>query len=65
MSQHGVDFQFIPLHITYNFPHFEPIEYDNGVHRFFHAFEPRDPKMTINLDEFPLLTVQQFPLQIL
>ncbi len=34
--------------------------------RFFHAFEPNDPKVTINLDEFPLIlesTVQQSPIQ--
>ncbi len=62
----GVNFQSIPLHITYNFHHFELIDYDNGVLRFFHAFEPNDPKMTINLDEFPLILesiVQQFALQ--
>jgi hypothetical protein len=42
----GVGFQSIPLHIVYNFQHFESIEYDNGVPRFFHAFEPNDPKVT-------------------
>jgi hypothetical protein len=26
MSQCGMDFQSIPLHITYNFQHVEPIE---------------------------------------
>ncbi len=63
-----MNFQSIPIHIAYNFKHFEPIEYDNGAHKFFHAFEPNDPKVTINLDEFPLFlesTMQQFPLQIL
>ncbi len=55
MFQCGVDFQSIPLHITYNSQHFESIDYDNGVPRFSHALEPNDPKMTINLDEFSLI----------
>ncbi len=29
-----MDFQFVPLHITYEFQHFEPIEYANSVARF-------------------------------
>jgi hypothetical protein len=52
-----VDFPSIPLLIAYNSQHFEPIEYDNCVPRFFHTFEPNDPKVTINLDEFPLATI--------
>jgi hypothetical protein len=56
MSCCGVDFQSILLHIRYNFQHFEPIEYDNGELRFFHDFEPNDPKVTINLDEVPLIS---------
>jgi hypothetical protein len=55
MSRCGMDYQSIPLHITYNFQHFELIDYDNGVSRFFCAFEPNDPKMTTNLDKFPLI----------
>jgi len=31
MSQCGMDFQSIPLYITYNFQHFEPIEYVNAL----------------------------------
>ncbi len=50
ISKHNVlmwsGFQSIPLHIIYNFQHFESIKYDNGVPRFFHAFEPNDPKVT-------------------
>ncbi len=60
-----MDFQSIPLHIAYSSQHYEPIEYDNGVLKKFHAFEPNDPKVTINLDEFPLILesiVQQYPL---
>jgi hypothetical protein len=29
--QCGMDFQFIPLHITYNSQHFELIQYVNGL----------------------------------
>jgi hypothetical protein len=56
MSRCGIDFQSIPLLITYNSQHFELIEYENGVLRFLHAFEPNDPKVTTNLDEFPLIS---------
>ncbi len=62
-----MDFPSIPLLIAYNSQHFEPIEY-NCVPRFFHTFEPNDPKVMINLDEFPLILesiVQQSPIQIL
>jgi len=52
----GVDFQSILLRIGYNSQHFEPIEYDNGELRFFHDFEPNDLKVTVNLDEFPLIS---------
>ncbi len=52
MSQYGVNFQLILLHIVYISQHFEPIKYDNCVFGFLHAFETNDPKMTINLDEF-------------
>jgi hypothetical protein len=34
----GVDFPSIPLVIAYNSQHFEPIEYDNCVPRFFSCF---------------------------
>ncbi len=57
MSQYGVNFQFILLHITYMCQHFEPIKYDNGVLGFLHA-----------LDEFSLISksmMQQLPIQFL
>jgi hypothetical protein len=33
MSQCGMDFQFISLHIAKSFKHFEPIQYVNGLSR--------------------------------
>jgi hypothetical protein len=32
--QCGMDFQFVPSHIAYEFQHFEPIEYVNSAVRF-------------------------------
>jgi len=55
-----MDFQSI--HITYNFQHFEPIQYGNGLSRFLPTFQVNDPKVTINLNDFPSfpkLVVQQ------
>jgi len=52
MSQRWKDFQYIPLHVTYTFQHFEPIEYVNGVFNFLHVFKTNNPKMILNLDEF-------------
>jgi len=63
-----VNFQLILLHTSYIFQHFEPIKYDNGVLGFLYAFETNDPKMTINLDEFSLISksmMQQIPIQFL
>jgi hypothetical protein len=51
-----MDFQFVPLHITYEFQHFEPIEYANSVARFILTFETNDPKVIINLNEFSFLS---------
>jgi hypothetical protein len=48
-----MDFQSI--HITYNFQHFEPIQYGNGLSRSLPTFQVNDPKVTINLNEFPSL----------
>jgi hypothetical protein len=48
-----MDFQSIPLHIVYNFQHFEPIEYVNGPSLFSSIFEGNDPKVHIDLDDFP------------
>jgi hypothetical protein len=36
--QCGMDFQSIPLHIAYNFQHFKPIEYVNGLFLFSPIF---------------------------
>jgi len=38
MSQCGMDFQSIPLHIAYNSQHFEPIQYVNGLSRSLPTF---------------------------
>jgi hypothetical protein len=68
MSQYGVNFQLILLHIAYISQHVEPIKYHNGVLGFLRAFETNDPKMTINLDDFSLIfksMMQQLPIQFL
>ena len=67
MSRCGMEFQSIPLHITYSFQHFEPIQYVNGLTRFLLTFQINDPKVTINLNDFPYLSklmVQQPPIAI-
>jgi hypothetical protein len=38
MSQCGMDFQYIPLHIAYNSEHFKPIQYVNGLFRSLPTF---------------------------
>jgi hypothetical protein len=53
MFRYGMDFQFIPLHIVYNFQHFEPIEYVNGLSHSSLIFQANDPKLHIDLDDFP------------
>jgi hypothetical protein len=58
MFRCGMEFQSIPLHITYSFQHFEPIQYVNGLTRFLLTFQINDPKVTIDLDDFP------FPLEL-
>jgi len=68
MSRCGMDFQIFPLHITYNFQHFEPIQYVNGLSRCLHTFQVNDSKITIDLYDFPFLfnsMVQQPPIQLL
>jgi len=50
-----MDFQFIPLYISYTFQHFEPIQYVNGVFRYLPIFQINDPKVTIDLNDFPSL----------
>ncbi len=53
MFQCGMDFQSIPLHIVYNSQHFEPIEYVNGLFQSSPIFQANDPKIHIDLDDFP------------
>jgi len=68
MSWCGMNFQFISLHITYNFQDFEPIQYVNGLFRCLHTFQVNDFKVTIDLYEFPFLLksmVQQLLIQLL
>ncbi len=48
-----MDFQSIPLHIAYNFQHFKPIEYVNGLFLFSPIFQGNDPKVHLDLDDFP------------
>jgi len=55
MSQCGMDFQFIPLHIMYSYQHFEPIQHFNGLSRYLLTFQVNDPKIPINLNDFPFL----------
>ncbi len=55
MIQCGMDFQSIPLHITFSFQHFEPLQYVNGLSRSLLTFQVNNSKVTINLDDFPSL----------
>jgi hypothetical protein len=48
MSQCGMDFQSIPLHIGYNSQHFELIQYVNGLFSSLPTFHINDPKITID-----------------
>jgi len=56
MSQCGMDFQSIPLHIAYNSQHFEQIQYVNGLFKSLSIFQINDPKVTLDLDDFPSLS---------
>jgi hypothetical protein len=47
-----MDFQSI--HIAYNFQHFEPIQYGNGLFRSLPTFQVNDPKVTINFKWFSI-----------
>ncbi len=51
MSRCGMAFQSIPLHIIYNYQHFELIQYFNGLSRSLFIFQLY-PKITIDLDDF-------------
>jgi hypothetical protein len=46
-------FQSTPLHIMHTSQHFEPIQYVNSLPRFSFAFQINDPKVTIDLEDFP------------
>jgi hypothetical protein len=52
MSRCGMDFQFIPLHITYSSQHIEPIQYVNGLFWSSSTFQVNDSKISINLNDF-------------
>jgi hypothetical protein len=68
MSQCGMDFQSIPLHITYNSQYFEPVQFVNGPFKSLPTFQINDSKITIDLNDFPSfleLVVQQAPSQLL
>jgi hypothetical protein len=56
MSQSGMDFQSIPLHIAYSSQHFEQIQYVNGLFRSSPIFQVHDSKVSIDLDDFPSLS---------
>ncbi len=61
-----MDFQSIPAYMACSFQHFEPLDYFNGAPRSVHVFQINDPKVIINLDEFPFLsepTKQQLHVQ--
>ncbi len=45
MSRCGMNFQSIPLHITYSFQHFEPIQYVNGLFRSLLTYKLMIPKL--------------------
>jgi hypothetical protein len=51
----------------YNFQHFEPIQYVNGISRSLLIFQINDSKVTINLNDFAFLLeamVQQPHIQL-
>jgi len=58
MFQCRVDFQFIALHIIYNFQHFKQIEYFNDIFRSLPIFQTNDCEVHIDLNDFPPLSKQ-------
>jgi hypothetical protein len=53
MSRCGMDFQSIPLHITYNSQHFELIQYVNSrLFKSLPTFQINDFKVIIDLNDF-------------
>jgi hypothetical protein len=68
MSWCDMDFQSIPLYITYNFQHFELIQYVDGLSKSLPTFQINDSKVTINWDDFSSfseLVMQQPRIQLL
>jgi hypothetical protein len=55
MSQCGIDFYSIPLHIAYSSQHFEPIQYVNSPFSSLLIFQNNNLKIIIDLDDFPSL----------
>jgi hypothetical protein len=61
MFRCGMNFQSIPLHIVYNFQHFERIEYFNGLFWYLFIFQMNDPKVHRNLNDFPSFSKLMMP----
>jgi len=67
MSQCGMDFRFIPLHIACNSQHFGPIQYVNGLFKSSPTFQLNESKISIDLNDFPSFLesmMQQPPIQL-
>jgi hypothetical protein len=57
----------MPLHISYSFQHSEPIQYVISLFRSLLTFQINDPKVTIDLNDFPSFSksmVQGPPIQL-
>jgi hypothetical protein len=57
----------MPLHISYSFQHSEPIQYVISLFRSLLTFQINDPKVTIDLNDFPSFSksmVQEPPIQL-
>jgi hypothetical protein len=57
----------MPLHIAYSFQHSEPIQYVISLFRSLLTFQINDPKVTIDLNDFPSFSkskVQEPPIQL-
>jgi hypothetical protein len=55
-----MNFQYIPLHIVYNFQHFEPIEYVNGLFQSLSIFQMNDPKVHLGIHLFFKQIISKF-----
>jgi hypothetical protein len=64
MSWCDMDFQSIPLHITYNLQHFKLIQHVNGLFKSLPTFQVNDSKVTMDWNDFSSLSrlVMQQPL---